>query len=277
MPRVRAKTRKVENAHSPTELQRTKFYAHRYLRLLTKTAAAQELGPSVCWLLAVVAMQEDAKRYTEPAKWYLDQLTPLCGFQSKQTLITAINRAQSEGWLHYQPGSKGRPGKFATVIPTRFLDLEDSPCDESIPNIGRNGGDAVQLMERKRNESGMNPECKGSASIPIPIPNPNTSVSSKRTNVYPSEFETFWKAFPSKRREKKGKALTAWNRATKSVDAETLIRRASEYASSPVGKSEFVKGPEPWLKGSCWEDAPEAWGIQSDESSPPRKRLRDAL
>lgn len=88
---------------------------------------------------------------------------------------------------------------------------------------------------------------------------------------YSEEFEEFWAAYPPRRRKDKGKAFIAWGKALKSLLKETppaqdgswerhLIRRASEYASSDVGRGDYVKGPEPWLNGSCWEDDPAAWG-----------------
>ena len=137
--------------------QRDRYYAHRFIRLLTKTAAAQDLGSTVCWLLAVVAMQEDSKRYTEPAKWYLEQLMPLCGMGSKQSLVTAIAKAKSAGWLEYLPGGKGIPGRFWVLIPSAFEELPDSPCDESSPKIGLQ-------TERKRNANGTQAERKRNAS-----------------------------------------------------------------------------------------------------------------
>lgn len=195
--------------------QREKYYAHKYIRLLTKTAAAQELGPSVCWLLAVVAMQEDSKRYTEPAKWYLDQLAPLCGFSSKQTLVTAISKAQSEGWLLYEAGGKGRPGRFSVSIPEQFLHLDDRQCDESepisVPIFGTQSIDPVQKMEQKQNANGMQTECKGIASIPIPVPKPKDRFEPSKVELpktlETNEFRAVWSQWCSHRAEIK-KPLT---------------------------------------------------------------------
>ncbi len=156
--------------------KRGKYFAHRFIRLLTKTAAAQDLGAAVCWLLAVIAMQEDSKRYTEPAKWYLEQLAPLCGMSSKQSLITAINKAKEAGWLEYTPGGKGVPGRFWVTIPPTFEELPDFACDESIPNIGTETVCSPNIIPQvERNLTGSLPEAyrKPCASIPTPFPKPN--------------------------------------------------------------------------------------------------------
>lgn len=144
---------------------RQPYFAQKFIRLMTKTAAAQELGPSACWMLSVIACQEDAKRYTEPAKYYYEQLMPLCGFTSRKQLRAAIEKAESLGWLNYQAGTKGIPGKFFVAIPERFQDLQPTGCDEEFSSDSELK--AELKVHRKRN-------CKGNTSIPIPIPKEST-------------------------------------------------------------------------------------------------------
>lgn len=45
---------------------RAPFHAQRVIRAMTKTAAAQEIGTAGFALVALVACQEDAKRYAAP-------------------------------------------------------------------------------------------------------------------------------------------------------------------------------------------------------------------
>ena len=54
--------------------KRPKFYANQFCRLLTKSAAAQDLGPEACWLLTIVVHQEHSKWYGGPVTYYNDQL-----------------------------------------------------------------------------------------------------------------------------------------------------------------------------------------------------------
>jgi hypothetical protein len=72
-------------------------------------------------------------------------------------------------------------------------------------------------------------------------------------------FETFWHEFPPGRKQAKERARKAFIAALKKTDAQTLISSAMEYAASPVGQGEYVKGPEAWLNGGCWADDRAAW------------------
>ena len=53
---------------------RGSFFAHKFCRILTKAAVAQELGPESCWLLSVIVHQEDAIRYSRPVTFWNDDL-----------------------------------------------------------------------------------------------------------------------------------------------------------------------------------------------------------
>lgn len=121
--------------------KREPFFAHRFCRLLTKSAAAQELGPETCWMLTVISHQEDVKRYRGAVTFYNGQLMPLCGFDSENRLNRARQRAIDAGWLHYEPGLKRHPGRYWVILPLYLDDLPDTPCDETFPlqNGGANG------------------------------------------------------------------------------------------------------------------------------------------
>jgi chromosome segregation ATPase len=59
----------VDNA-TPRYPKRQAYFAHRYCRLLTKTCAAQEIGPIAFVLCVTIAHTEDAKRYAaEMQRW----------------------------------------------------------------------------------------------------------------------------------------------------------------------------------------------------------------
>lgn len=148
---------------------REPFFAHRFVRVLTKSAAVQELGTEAAWLLTVVAHQEDAKRYSGPVTYWNEQLMPLCGFASKGRLVRARERAVAAGWLHYEPGAKGQPGRYWCQVPESQQSLTDGPCDESLP-------DSVPLSDGKRTANGRNADGKRTANGPhstltlIPVP-----------------------------------------------------------------------------------------------------------
>lgn len=86
-------------------------------------------------------------------------------------------------------------------------------------------------------------------------------------------FDSFWEAFPRGRKTGKGKAKAAFLKAIKKVDAETIISAAKEYAASDVGRGQYVKGPEPWLNGECWDDDREAWKDKDDRAPANQDRV----
>lgn len=175
---------------------RPPYFAQRFIRLLTKTAAAQDLGPSACWMLAVIACQEDAKRYTEPAKFYYEQLMPLCGFNSRKQLRTAIEKAVGLGWLNYSPGGKGVPGRFSVMVPAQFGEIPHSGCDEisssdselqtELQVLSSSDSELKAELQRERMRN-----YKGNTSIPSPSPLPNKeeapSASSPSEKKKPSK------------------------------------------------------------------------------------------
>lgn len=115
---------------------RKRFFANRFVRLLTKTAAAMQIGPESCWLLCIISQLEDSKRYTGPVLFWNEQLMTLCGFGSRKRLVTARNRAVEAGWLHYERGHKSKAPRYWVLIPPQFEKLPDGPCDETPDEYG---------------------------------------------------------------------------------------------------------------------------------------------
>lgn len=72
-------------------------------------------------------------------------------------------------------------------------------------------------------------------------------------------FEDFWEVYPKGRKQSKGKAREAFEKAIRKIDAKSIIRAAEEYAESEVAKGLYVKMPSTWLNQECWNDDREAW------------------
>lgn len=156
--------------------QREKFFAMKFVRLLTKAVAAQDLGPEVCWLLAIIASTEDAKRYRGAVSYYNEQLAPLCGFSVWQ-LIRNRKKAIDLGWLHYTPSSKRKAGRYWVLIPSHLVGVPDSAVDESdvngslAPVQNHPQGNGV-LIGADAKPSARNPQGKRQTILPNPNPNP---------------------------------------------------------------------------------------------------------
>jgi hypothetical protein len=114
----------------PKYPERPKFFAYRFCRLMAKTCLANEIGPDACWLLTVIAHTEDARGYRGAVTFYNEQLFPLVGAGSVDSLSRTRAKAISAGWLVYFPGGRKRPGKYWVNVPDQFADMDDSPSDE---------------------------------------------------------------------------------------------------------------------------------------------------
>lgn len=131
---------------------RGNHFGLRVCRLLHKTAAAQEIGTAAAYLVTLVALQEDAKRYTGAVYWWDEQLMPCLGVKSKATMTTIRERVIKSGWLVYNKGTKGTASTYWTLIPKRFEKLEDGYIGEEF------GSNFEPNPERIANESRTNPE-----------------------------------------------------------------------------------------------------------------------
>jgi len=223
--------------------KRDQCFAHKYCRLLTKSAAAQDLGPEVCWLLTVIAHQEDAAYYKRAVTFYNEQLMPLLGIGGRSRLVHARRRAVDKGWLHYEPGAKGVPGKYWTLVPEAYADMPDGPCDESDAILNQDDNsdsvpnqDGNQDGKQDGNQDG-NQDGKPAPFFPSPPPNP-TPKESVAQNATPANLLLM---------------IDGWN----SLRAEGLVEAAARRdppAKAVLNGWKRLKR-EPELR-DCFEDIP---------------------
>lgn len=140
----------------------------------------------------------------------------------------------------------------------------DTPFSRIVQKIPEDSG--VLLLEGK-GEEGKGEEGK------VPILSASETEGGRRE--YSEEFEEFWNEFPKQRRTKKQEAYRKWKLALKRADAGLLIRRASDYANSEQGRSEYAVMPSVWLSAAMWEDEPEAW-IRSGRSEVVKPKVEKA-
>lgn len=179
----------MSNGMSPCYPQRPRFFAHRFVRVLHQSCAAQEIGPSACYLCCIIAHTEDASRYAGPARFWNSQLSETMGFRSPQQLVRERDRAVAAGWLVYYRQGTRAVGEYFVTIPPRFQALFGGPIEphseEEIHSKNGTNREAdrqpfiplsVPKMEREcdgtRNESVTEP---GMLPIPSPYPVPNHS------------------------------------------------------------------------------------------------------
>ena len=89
-----------------------------------------------------------------------------------------------------------------------------------------------------------------------------------------ADFDAFWAVYP--RRAGKGNARTAWTKALRKTDAQTLIRAAQSLRDDPNREDQYTPLATTWLNGERWEDDP--LPARSTRSADPRgDLLRQAM
>lgn len=169
--------------------KRSTHFAHRFVRLMMKAVAAQEVGPDGFCLLSAIAMTEDAKRYRGPVVFFNQPLMAVCGFTSEKVFFRVRQRCIDAGWLVWFPGKKGVAATYWVAIPEQFRDVQDGPVDEVTSELQSDAGSMRESCGEELgtnrevigNQLGVNRESIGGTFIPnpnpIPIPNPKGETS----------------------------------------------------------------------------------------------------
>jgi hypothetical protein len=167
--------------------KRPRFFSHRFTRLAGKACLANHLGADACWLLAWIVHTEDARGYG-PVTFFNEQLLPIIGARSVDTLDRVRRRCIVAGWLHYEPGGKSRPGTYWVLIPDEQVEQDDAATDESGSDYHPDSSapvrnKTVDTSAPMRKEAGEKPERSAERSrreagekcgtfFPSPIPSP---------------------------------------------------------------------------------------------------------
>jgi hypothetical protein len=244
--------------------RRESHFAHRFVRVLHKSCAAQDIGPAACYLCCVIAHTEDAGRYVGPARFWNSQLSETMGFRSPQQLERERRRAVGAGWLVYRrPGTRA-VGEYFVTIPERFASLSDAPLErvgippilsdfgnnsseihsENGTNSGINSEDFVTDSFRFRNESVTEP---GKPPIPIPIPSSTTSpTAAEGFAPWPLKDGTFWPLPQAK--------LDQWRAAYRNIDVDAKLRDLWQWSEDNPAKRKLRGGILRHLNGCLCAD-----------------------
>jgi len=165
-------------AGDTTYPKRDVFFSHRFVRLLQKSCAAQDIGTNACLFLCYIVHTEDAARYTGPVRFWNEQLMSVMGFKSPKQLNDARSKAESAGWLVYERSGNREVGRYWVTIPPDFEGLSDTVIEENHSAIHSAGGmnsgmNKERIPERLGDGSRDEYETEsGKPSNPIPNPNP---------------------------------------------------------------------------------------------------------
>lgn len=246
--------------------KRPPYFAHRLVRLMTKTAAALEIGPEGCWLVSIIVFVEDAKQYRGPVKYFNETLAPVCGFASIGRLIRARTKAVKAGWLHYESGGKGVAGTYWAEIPSQYRTLPDNPTDEStdLPFVSPPKMEGQTEGSERANEGQT--EGKRQTFLPNPIPSPQEeSAPGDSANLPNAELlfrlielwnelkpETVRRGNGASKDKPAQAVIKGWRRVQRDPEAQKafedldLLHKAIRKAKFCHGKGWFTL---PWLFG----------------------------
>lgn len=155
---------------------------------------------------------------------------------------------------------------FAEMQETR-AEVEDKRRIRA--EAGRLGGLARGKQSAKRAPSKM-------LSKNVPETETETETTKKGAAVA-AGFDNFWAVYP--RKEDKGRARPAWNKAVKKTDPDTITAAAAKYAQTVDRKEggKYIKLPATWLNAEAWEnEAPQSTTAQSEYDLYPRAPRRTA-
>lgn len=259
--------------------KRSSFFANKFCRLMTKVCVANCIGSDAAFLLMTVAMTEDAKSYRSPVTFFNEQLMPLIGCKSVDSLVRVRSRAIASGWLHYEAGGKGIPGKYWVTIPNEFAQMDDAPVDENRAEYGEfttadlrrqprdkqvsHRMDAEESLGEVRQEAedkcGKNPRRSAEhSSSSFSSSEPREERPPVWANGEHTLFAEFWKAYPRKaRRPEAARAFLDLNPDRQLLHAMLAAVEVQSHSPQWIEKSgEFIPFPAKWLRERGWEDLP---------------------
>lgn len=166
--------------------------------------------------------------------------------------IKAKREAESKG------GKRGNHARWhvqaGVVVPD---------CEFCTPSGGESG---TRSAPDQVGESGANP--------PVPTrpdpTQPKKKSSTSTTAADAAAFDEFWASYP--RKEDKGRARPAWNKAIKKTDAQTITAAAKQYAATVDRKDggKYIKLPATWLNAEAWENETPAGTVSALRQRPGR-------
>jgi len=264
--------------------KRESHFAHKLVRLMIRTCAAQEIGPGAALLVAVIVHTEDSKRYTAPVTFWNHQLQDVLGMSWGQ-LDRARKKAVAAGWLHYERKATRSVSKYWTLVPPQFAGVPDGACDCDADKVFHQNGERnaetedgsfTDTEKQTWNKRGRNVEQtwkkrepSSLTLLPDPGPNPQEHVPSARS-ASTDQFELFWKmvlATAPHKAKSKGEAAKRYVEAVRKLKARPdvadphafLLDRGAAYYASPEGQTPYANGPAPWINKGRYDDDPKSW------------------
>ncbi len=162
--------------------KRPAFFANKFVRLLATQAVANEIGAPACWLLTVIVMTEDTRRYRGPVTYYNGVLAAQVGLGSVDALDRVRKKCVEAGWLAYIPGGRRvGAGRYWVMTPEQFDGIKDAPTEdvEEADDVTLLRENAEQTAEQSAEQTAS----KVRNLLPVPVPTPSAAVAAARTKA----------------------------------------------------------------------------------------------
>ena len=128
--------------------RRPNHFDRDFIRTMMRRDAGSAIGADGFALLTVIVTREDKDRYAGPVPFWVRDLTMTLGI-SEDTLARIRRRCVQAGWLHYEPGAKGRAAKYRVKIPGEIHpqvagESPENPRDTTPQVAGESGGESPE-------------------------------------------------------------------------------------------------------------------------------------
>ena len=167
----------------------------------------------------------------------IQEVADFTGISSRHA-INKVDELARASWVERtRRGANGRASEYRLSLPK---------VNQSAHNEESEGEQTCTIVPANVNYSSgkHEPEC---------TPTTPKLPTKAAPNIYPPDFEDFWRAYP-KRTGKKA-ALRRWREAVKTTDPALIAAKAAEYARSVAGtEKRYIKNPEGWLSAGRYED-----------------------
>ena len=167
----------------------------------------------------------------------IQEVADFTGISSRHAINKVDELARSSWVERTKRGANGRASEYRLSLPK---------VNQSAHKEGSDGTQTCTIVPANMNYSSGKgePEC---------TPTTPKLPTKAAPNIYPPDFDEFWRAYP-KRTGKKA-ALRRWREAVKTTDPALIASKAAEYARSVAGtEKRYIKNPEGWLSAGRYED-----------------------
>lgn len=169
----------------------------------------------------------------------IQEVADFTGISSRHA-INKVDELARASWVERtRRGANGRASEYRLSLPK---------VNQSAHNEESEGEQTCTIVPANVNYSSgkHEPEC---------TPTTPKLPTKAAPNIYPPDFEDFWKEYPKK--AGKRAALKRWREATRRADPDEIRQGAVRYAESVRAKGtppDYVKNAEGWLNDDRWTD-----------------------